>query len=152
MSSLWIALSRQRIALLEKRRLLDRALQAINEVESAMEDGRSTAGLLRRIIEVIEMQNDSNWMMKYYSPEAQAKISERAKSFTLEDQKAVLQAWKDYYRELATMKGQKDSGGGEAADSPRAIGNCWPNSPSTIRTLRLDCVPCTGTGLAGRST
>ena len=80
--SLVQALARQRVGLLEKRRLLDRALAAIGEAELAMEQGKPTAVLLRRIIGAIEMQNDSNWMMKYYSPEAQAKIAERAKSFS----------------------------------------------------------------------
>ncbi len=71
---------------------------------------------VRRIIEAIEMQNDSNWMMKYYSPEAQAKIAERAKTFTLEMQKDVSQAWKDYYRDLAALKDQEDPGGVKTAE------------------------------------
>lgn len=110
------ALGRQRAGLLERRRLLDRALTAIREAEVAMAEGKPTAVLLRRIIEAIEMQNDSNWMMKYYSPEAQAKIAERAKKFTLEDQKQVGQAWKDYYRDLAALKDQDDPGGQKAAE------------------------------------
>jgi len=110
------SLVRQRVGLLEKRRLLDRALAAISDVEAAMGQGKPTAVLLRRIIEAIEMQSDSNWMMKYYSPEAQAKIAERAKTFTLEDQKAVAQGWKDYYRDLAALKGAEDPGGVKAAE------------------------------------
>ena len=114
--SLALALGRQRVALLEKRMLLDRALEAIGEAECAIEQGKSTASSLRRIIEAIEMQNNSNWMMKYYSPEAQAKIAERAKTFTLEDQKAVSQGWKDYYRDLAALKDQEDPGAVKAAE------------------------------------
>src|SRR5436305_5836292 len=70
--SLVQALARQRVGLLEKRRLIDRALVAIGEAERATDQGKPTAALLRRIIGAIEMQNDSKWMMKYYSPEAQA--------------------------------------------------------------------------------
>ncbi len=114
--SLGEALARQRVGLLEKRRLLDQALAAIREAESAMAEGKPTAVSLRRIIEAIEMQNDSNWMMKYYSPEAQAKIAERAKTFTLEMQKDVSQAWKDYYRDLAALKDQEDPGGVKTAE------------------------------------
>jgi DNA-binding transcriptional MerR regulator len=106
------ALARQRTALLEKWRLLDRALAAIGEAERAAEP---TSALLRRIVEVIEMQNDSNWMMKYYSPEAQTKIAERAKTFTPEMQAGISQAWKDYYRDLAALKNTEDPGGVKAA-------------------------------------
>ena len=109
--SLREALARQRSALLEKRRLLDRALAAIGEAERAAEPGSE---LLRRIIKVIEMQDDSNWMMKYYSPEAQAKIAERGKTFTPEMQAEISQAWKDYYRDLAELKSQEDPDGTKA--------------------------------------
>jgi len=114
--SLAQALARQRVGLLEKRRLLDRALTAIREAELAMSEGKPTAVSLRRIIEAIEMQSDSNWMMKYYSPEARAKIAERAKTFTLDMQRQVSQAWKDYYRDLAALKDQEDPGGAKAAE------------------------------------
>ena len=111
--SLREALVRQRVALNEKRRLLDRALAVIGEAERATE---LTPKLVRRIIEVIEMQNDSNWMSKYYSPEAQAKIAERAKTFTLEMQAEISQGWKDYYRDAAALRGQEDPGGVKAAE------------------------------------
>jgi hypothetical protein len=62
------------------------------------------------------MQNDSNWMMKYYSPEAQAKLSERAKNFTPEMQEQASQAWKDLARDLAALKDQDDPGGVKAAE------------------------------------
>jgi DNA-binding transcriptional MerR regulator len=113
--SLAQALARQRVGLLEKRRLLDRALSAIDEAERAMERGKPATALLQRIIEAIEMQNDSNWMMKYYTPEAQAKIAERARTFTLEDQAKIGQAWKDYYCDLAALKDQPDPDGAKAA-------------------------------------
>jgi MerR family transcriptional regulator, thiopeptide resistance regulator len=114
--SLAQALARQRVGLIEKRRLLDRALAAIREAELAMTEGKPTTVLLQGIIEAIEMQNDSNWMMKYYSPEAQAKITERAKTFTPEMQEKVSQEWRDYYRDLAALKDQEDPGGVKAAD------------------------------------
>jgi hypothetical protein len=66
-------LARQQAALLERRHLLDRALAAISEVQLAITEGKPTAVLLRRIIEAIKMQNNSSWMMSYYSPEAQTK-------------------------------------------------------------------------------
>lgn len=54
-------------------------------------------------------------MMKYYSPEAQAKLAERAKTFTAEDQAKISQDWKEYYRDLATMTEQGDPDGSKAS-------------------------------------
>jgi MerR family transcriptional regulator, thiopeptide resistance regulator len=109
-------LARQQAALLEKRRLLDRALAVIGEVQLAITAEKPISDLLRQIIEAIEMQNDSNWMMKYYSPEAQAKIADRARTFTREKQAEIAQAWKDYYRDLAALKDQDDAEGVKAAE------------------------------------
>jgi MerR family transcriptional regulator, thiopeptide resistance regulator len=114
--SLIEALVRQRDSLLEKRQLLDRALGAIEEARSAISKGRSTTELLQKIIEVMEMQNDSSWMMKYYSPGAQANLAERTKTFTAEDQTRISQDWKEYYRDLAAMTEQGDPDGSKASE------------------------------------
>ncbi|HEY3743201.1 MAG TPA: MerR family transcriptional regulator [Bryobacteraceae bacterium] len=105
------ALARQRIALIEKRRLLDRALTAIEEAERAPD---LNPQLVRRIIKVIDMQD--KWMSQYYSPEAQAKIAERAKTFTPEMQVEITQAWKDYYRDMAALKDVEDPEGLRASE------------------------------------
>lgn len=105
------ALARQRTALIEKRRLLDRALTAIEEAERAPE---LSPQLVRRIIKVIEMQD--KWMSQYYSPEAQARIAERAKTFTPEMQEEITRAWKDYYREMAALNDAEDPGGAKRAE------------------------------------
>lgn len=114
--SLEQALSRQKAALLEKRNLLDRALTAISEAERARDQGKPVTALLRGIIRTIEMQNDPNWMMKYYSPEAQAKISERARTFTPQMQAEISEAWRNYYRDLARLAGEEDPGGLKAVE------------------------------------
>jgi DNA-binding transcriptional MerR regulator len=114
--SLGQELARQQAALLGRRRLLDRALAAIGEVQLAIAERKPTAVLLRRIIEAIKMQDNSNWMMSYYSLEAQAKIAERASSFTLEMQTQIAQAWRQYYRDVAALKDQDDPGGVRAAE------------------------------------
>src|SRR3954452_22043244 len=69
----------QRAALEEKRRMLDRAIQAIRAAEQ-----QPTPALLKNIIEAIEMQDNKNWTEKYYSPEAQAKIDARRQEWTPE--------------------------------------------------------------------
>jgi len=60
------ALQAQRRILEEKRQLLDQAITAIREAERALRDnGQASPGLYRRIIEVIEMQDNSDWNAKY---------------------------------------------------------------------------------------
>lgn len=109
-------LARQEVALLEKRRLLDQALEVIKSAQHSIRNGEAPAGLLRRIMDAMAMQNNSDWMMQYYSPEAQAKLVERAKTFTLEMQKQTAQAWRDYYRDVAMLKEQEDPEGSKAAE------------------------------------
>lgn len=65
------SLHMQREALAEKRRLIDRAVAAIESAEKAIRSGQTTdASILRRIIEVIDMQPQENSMRKYYTEQA----------------------------------------------------------------------------------
>ncbi len=95
--------------------MLDQALQVIRSARHEIGNGEAPAGLLRRIMEAMAIQNSSDWLMQYYSPEARAKLAERAKTFTLEMQKQIGQAWRDYYRDLAALQGQNDPDGSKAA-------------------------------------
>jgi MerR family transcriptional regulator, thiopeptide resistance regulator len=58
------ALRMQRRVLEEKRRLLDRAMQAIEAAESAVSEpgGRAGSAILKQIIEVMEMETNPDWM------------------------------------------------------------------------------------------
>jgi DNA-binding transcriptional MerR regulator len=61
----------QREALTEKRTLIDRALAAIEAAQKAIQSGKTTdASILRKIIEVIDMQPQENSMRKYYTEQA----------------------------------------------------------------------------------
>jgi len=60
----------QRDVLEDKRRMLDRAIQALTEAEAAVASGEpSTTAILQKVIKVMEMQ-DIDVMRKYYSDEA----------------------------------------------------------------------------------
>ena len=62
------SLHMQREALTEKRKLIDRAMVAIEAAEKAIRSGQTTdASILRKIIEVIDMQPQENSMRKYYT-------------------------------------------------------------------------------------
>jgi MerR family transcriptional regulator, thiopeptide resistance regulator len=107
--------ARQYRALREKRRTLDVALTATEDAEAAMREGKPSPVPLRRIIQAITMQNDSDWMMRYYSSGAQAKIAEKAASFTPEMQAAISEAWKQNYRDLNRWNEEEDPDGRTAA-------------------------------------
>lgn len=115
------ALRLQRRVLEEKRRLLDGAIQAIRAVEAALEPGRRPdSALLKRVMEAIEMQTDSEWMMRYYSDEAKAKIEERQKTWTPELQAETSQAWAELIREVEAAKGEDPAG-----EKAQALARRW---------------------------
>jgi DNA-binding transcriptional MerR regulator len=61
----------QRQALAEKKRLIDRAVAAIEAAQKAIQSGQTTdASILRKIIEVIDMQPQENSMRRYYTEQA----------------------------------------------------------------------------------
>jgi MerR family transcriptional regulator, thiopeptide resistance regulator len=65
------SLHMQRDALAEKRKLIDRAVVAIEAAEKVIQSGQTTdASILREIIEAIDMQPQENSMRKYYTDQA----------------------------------------------------------------------------------
>jgi len=109
------ALRHQRRALEEKRRLVERAIGAIQEAEAAFHAGRRDTALLRKIIEVIEMQNDMDWAKKYYSEAAQARIETKRAEWSPELQERVSRQWIDLIADVAAaMKAGEDAHGPKA--------------------------------------
>jgi DNA-binding transcriptional MerR regulator len=91
----------QRRMLLEKRQQVEAAIQAIEEAERSLKSSHAPdLAALKKIIEVMERQNAMEWTKKYYSEEAQAKIAERARTFTPEMQAKVTQDWNDLIRDV----------------------------------------------------
>jgi DNA-binding transcriptional MerR regulator len=88
-------LRRQQNVLADKRRQLDAAIHAIRQAEQSLGSRREPDWeLFKRIIKEVEMQNDTDWGKKYYSPEAQAKIDERKALWSPELQEKVTNEWK----------------------------------------------------------
>ena len=87
-------LRRQQLVLAEKRQQLGAAIHAIERAERSLERGKQVDwGLFVQIVREIEMQNETEWSKKYYSPDAQAKIEERKKLWTPELQTQVTKDW-----------------------------------------------------------
>jgi DNA-binding transcriptional MerR regulator len=91
----------QREALAEKRRLIDRAMVAIEAAEKVIQSGQTTdASILRRIIEVIDMQPQEKSMRKYYTEQAWLDKERIAHQTPAETQKKNLQAWRQVFAEI----------------------------------------------------
>jgi MerR family transcriptional regulator, thiopeptide resistance regulator len=68
----------QRQAMEEKRRHLDRAIQAIQGAERALASGeKPNSEIFKTIIEVIAMQTNTEWMKKYYTEDQLAELAQR---------------------------------------------------------------------------
>ncbi len=94
------ALRMQRRVLEAKRGLLDQAIEAIRQAEAAVDAGKQPeTAILTKIIEVMEMQNDTEWPMKYYSDEAKAKMAER-RQWSPELQERVSRQWLELIRDI----------------------------------------------------
>jgi MerR family transcriptional regulator, thiopeptide resistance regulator len=100
------ALRSQRRALEEKRRRLDRAIEAIRNAEKAIRPGQQAdAAVLKKIIEVIEMQDNTDFMKKYYSEEAQAKMTVRREQWNPKLQEQATKDWDDLFRDVEAALG-----------------------------------------------
>jgi DNA-binding transcriptional MerR regulator len=105
------ALRMQRRVLEARRGLLDEAIEAIRQAEAAVEAGREPgAAILTKIIEVMEMQNDAEWTMKYYNDAAREKIAERRQLWSPELQERVSRQWLELIRDVEAALGEDPAG------------------------------------------
>jgi DNA-binding transcriptional MerR regulator len=75
----------QRKALALKRRQLDMALRAVTEAERVVgHGGEPDWKAFKKIVEVITMQHDTEWMKKYYTEEQLADLARRGTPEVLE--------------------------------------------------------------------
>jgi MerR family transcriptional regulator, thiopeptide resistance regulator len=109
------ALRVQRRILEAKRRLLDRAILAIRRAQE-----RPGTAQLKHIIEVLEMQENPNWAMKYHTAEAQTKIEARAKQWTPELQAECSRQWTELLTEVRAVVGEDP-----ASPKAQALAKRW---------------------------
>ncbi len=99
--------------LAEKRRRLGWAIDAINEAERSLrQSGEPNWDLFKRIVKEIEMQNDTDWSKKYYTPEAQKKVEDRGKLWSPELQAEVSLKWSELFADIerAIADGEQPTG------------------------------------------
>ena len=91
----------QREALAEKRRLIDLAVAAIEAAEKVVRSGQTTdASVLRKIIEVIDMQPQENFMRKYYTEQAWLDKERIVDQTPTETRQKIMQAWQQLFSEV----------------------------------------------------
>ena len=113
------ALPRQRLVLEAKRKLIDRAIRAIQDAERTLATGqRPDAAALKKIIEVIEMQDNANWSERYYSQEAIEKL--RARKWTPEMQAEMTRQWTELFREVEAALDEDPAG-----EKAQALAGRW---------------------------
>jgi DNA-binding transcriptional MerR regulator len=117
------ALRMQRGILEDKRRLLGSAITAIRDAEASIKPGgQPDAALLKKIIEVIEMQNNTDWAKKYYNDAALEEIEQGKQRWSPELQERVTREWTDLFRDVEAAIARGESPAGEAAG---ALGARW---------------------------
>jgi DNA-binding transcriptional MerR regulator len=95
------SLEMQRQALAEKRRMIDRAFVAIEAAEKVIRSGQTTdASILRKIIEVIDMQPQENFMRKYYTEQAWLDKERIARERPREEFRKNVLALRKVFREI----------------------------------------------------
>jgi len=100
-------LRRQQTVLFEKRRQLDAAIDAIKQAERSVSTSREPDWtLFTRIVREIEMQNNTEWSKKYYSPEAQAKVEARKHLWSPELQERVTKQWNELLTDVEAALGE----------------------------------------------
>ena len=116
-------LRQQRRLLEEKRRLLERAIRAISDAEQSIRPGeRPDAAMLKKIIEVIEMENNMDWTRKYYSDAALENIERGRQRWTPELQAQATKDWTDLFRDVEAALAQ---GIDPASRQAQALGARW---------------------------
>ncbi|HEY0169870.1 MAG TPA: MerR family transcriptional regulator [Pyrinomonadaceae bacterium] len=110
----------QRGALSEKRRQLDMALRAVEEAErAAVRGGEPDWDAFKKIVEVITMQHDNEWMKKYYTEEQLADLARRGTPEVLE------RGRREWQRLLGEVEAAVAEGLDPASERARALAARW---------------------------
>jgi DNA-binding transcriptional MerR regulator len=122
-SDLATTLRIQRIILLEKGRQVESAVRAVEAAERLIEGGAQPGReAFAKIIEVIEMQNNTDWTKKYYSEEAQRKIAERQQTIP---QEVVEQGQRDWMALIAEVEAAVKEGVDPAGERAQSLAARW---------------------------
>ncbi|HYJ48043.1 MAG TPA: MerR family transcriptional regulator [Pyrinomonadaceae bacterium] len=110
----------QREVIEEKRRQMEMAIEAIKRAESSISRaGEPDWEAFRKIIEVINMQNDMEWMKKYYTEEQLADLARRATPEVLE------RGQREWATLLKEVEAARAAGVDPASDEAQQLAARW---------------------------
>jgi MerR family transcriptional regulator, thiopeptide resistance regulator len=117
------ALAMQREAIARQIERLQSALNAIEAAAKALDDDRAHLWqTLPTIIEVFKMENDWQWVRKYYSGEAWAKVEELHRETPRE---AIERGQRDWSELLARVEEAASRGLDPSSDDAQALAERW---------------------------
>lgn len=100
-SDLRAALGLQLRSLEERRRRLDLVILAVTEARRTLSDRRGVNwDLFVNVIRRVQMQNNHDWMMKYYNEDARKAMAERAHLWSPELQEQVSRQWAELTEDI----------------------------------------------------
>src|SRR6185503_983337 len=104
--------------IVERRRRMDMAVKAIEEAERLMaSNGKPDWEVFTKIIEMINMQKDWEWVKNYYTPEQLENLSKR---WSPELQKKAEQDWATLIKDVEAALGEDP-----ASDRAQALAERW---------------------------
>ncbi|MDT5268135.1 MAG: hypothetical protein QOH49_321, partial [Acidobacteriota bacterium] len=111
----------QHEALTEKRRQLDMALRAVREAADvvARGGGEPDWNTFKKIVEVITMQHDTEWMKKYYTEEQLADLARRGTPEVLE------RAPREWQKLIGEVEAAAAEGLDPASERAQALAARW---------------------------
>lgn len=110
----------QREALAERRRQLDMALRAVTEAEAVVvRGGEPDWDAFKRIVEVITVQHDAEWMKKYYTEEQWADLARRGTPEVLESGR------REWLKLLAEVEAAAAEGVDPASERAQGLAARW---------------------------
>lgn len=148
-------LKSQRQALEEKRRRLDQTIAAVREAEQ-----QPDTAALKKIIEVIEMQDNAEFMSQFYSEAGKAKVAKRRELWSPELQERVSRQWTELFGDIEASL-DEDPAGEKARtlavrwqalveeftagdpDITGGVGNVWANHHQWPDSLKQQARPYT---------
>ncbi|GCE21325.1 MerR family transcriptional regulator [Dictyobacter kobayashii] len=112
-------LATQKAMMREKRKQLEAVIQAIEKAETLLHDEQGNWEALVNVIQVMQMEQNKDWVNNYltpeqqqkmaeisqksYSPEAAQKIAAWGQNWTEQDQQRANQQWSAVYTELRRL-------------------------------------------------
>jgi MerR family transcriptional regulator, thiopeptide resistance regulator len=113
----------QQEALQRRRKTLDGALKAVAKAQRVLEQsGKADWHTLKTIVETIEMEQSTDWMNKYYSPEGQEALEKRREEIGPE---TMQQGQRDWAVLLADCEQAMKDGVDPASERAMALAKRW---------------------------